>query len=98
VPNTTAAQDDMACEEFRVLMGKFSSGITLRELSTVAELISALADIQPPSRDAKRSFRLMIGWFRARWAAVSRWLPLVHLRDEEDRVIDGTRELAEKRK
>jgi hypothetical protein len=88
----------MACEEFHVLMRKFSSGITLRELSTVAELISAFADIQPPSRDAKRRFRLMIAWFRSKWAAVAPWLPFIHLRDEDNRVIDGVRELAEKGK
>jgi hypothetical protein len=88
----------MTCDEFHVLMRKFSSGITIRELSTVAELLATLANILPPSRDAKRNFRLMIAWFRAKWASVAPWLPLVHLRDEYDRVIDGAREVAEKSK
>jgi hypothetical protein len=88
----------MDCREFRVLAARFSTGVTIRELVSVAEIVSSLARISPPSRDAKRNFGLMIRWFRSRWTSVGPWLPLISLCDEERCIIDGARELSDKKK
>jgi hypothetical protein len=37
-----------------------------------------------------------MGWFRTHWAGLAPWLPLVELRDQEDRRIDGGREAFER--
>jgi hypothetical protein len=88
----------MDCHEFRVLAAKFSTGVTIRELASVAEIVSSLARISPPSRDAKRNFGLMIRWFRSRWTSVAAWLPFISLCDDDLRMIDGARELCDKKK
>jgi hypothetical protein len=86
----------MTCEELRALSARFSSGVTFKELRSVAQIISECGGIGRPSRDALRSFRLLLAWFRQNWAAVVPWLALVQLRDNNDCVIDGTREILEK--
>lgn len=81
--------------EYRWLAVKFSSGVTLKELSSVAEIASVLAQVDGPSREAKRNFRLLVCWFKKNWNRLVPWMACIHLRDRELRVIDGTRELME---
>ena len=83
-------------EEFRVLQVKFSSGVTLRELTSIARILSLLAGIPEPPRTCKRSFPNLIKWFIANWQRVSPFLPCVQLRDDNNEIIDGRRELIEK--
>jgi hypothetical protein len=82
--------------EFRALQAKFSSGVSLKELRSIAIVIAAHARIRPPSRDANRSYGLMVVWFIARWSDVAPWLPFVALRDATGRAIDGCREAVER--
>lgn len=77
-------------------MTKFSSGVTLTELRSVAEVIVECSGIGPPCRDAKRSFGLLLMWFRRNWAVIVPWLEIIQLRDENDCVVNGTREILER--
>jgi hypothetical protein len=86
-----------ACVELRLLQAKFSSGVTIRELLSVASVCAACAAIQPPGREAKRNFRLLMKWFIESWTRIGPWLAVVELRDERGVAIDGTREFMEKR-
>jgi hypothetical protein len=94
---TIAAMGEPACgcAEYRLLQAKFSTGATLREITSVAEVISLLAQIPGPSREAKRNVGEMVRWFKWNWGVVRAWLPLLHLRDSDNLVIDGTREIGE---
>jgi hypothetical protein len=82
--------------EFRFLQAKFSSGVTIRELQSVAEICAGCAGILPPGREAKRSFRVLLQWFRDYWVRISPWLCVIELRDEKGLVIDGQREFMDK--
>jgi hypothetical protein len=82
-------------QEVQVLQAKFSSGVRLRDLRSIALVICTLAKIEPPGRDAKRQLGLMLAWFRGNWEVVSSWLPFVHLCDDGGRPIDGQREFVE---
>jgi hypothetical protein len=88
--------DPLTCEELRILSAKFSSGITFKELRSVAQVIVERGHIDPPCRDAKRNFGLLVAWFRRNWTGVLPWLDVIQLRDENDCVIDGMREMIEK--
>jgi hypothetical protein len=79
----------------RLLQAKFSRGVSLKELRSIAAVIAMQAWISP-SRDAKRSYGLMVGWFISQWAEVAPWLPFVALRDTAGRAIDGRREAIER--
>jgi hypothetical protein len=81
--------------EYRWLASRFSSGVSVKELVAIAEIAADLARVAPPSRDSKRNFQLLLGWFRAHWATVMPFLCLMNLRGEDFRVIDGYRELRE---
>jgi hypothetical protein len=87
----------LVCAEFRFLQAKFSSGVTIRELQSVAEICAFCAGILPPGREQKRSFEALVKWFIAAWSQIHPWLNLIDLRDEDGLVINGTREFMEKR-
>jgi hypothetical protein len=76
---------------------RFSTGVRLAELTSVATIAAAVARIKAPSRDTKRSFSLMLTWFRDHWAEVMPYLPLMQLRDTDDRPIDMAREIGDRR-
>jgi hypothetical protein len=80
-------------EEIRILRAKFSSGVTLKELGSVGVLLSSLLDIAPPPRPARRSYVLLLKWFKERWSHILPILPFIQLRDDNDVPIDGQREL-----
>jgi hypothetical protein len=83
--------------EIQFLYSKFSSGVTLRELRSIAVLISSMANLKPPSRDEKRNQSKLLQWFIDYWGFVCPWLSLISLRDSDDRIIDSSRELKEKK-
>jgi hypothetical protein len=86
-----------ACVEFRILQAKFSSGVTIHELQSVAEVLAGCTGLLPPGREAKRSFPVLVKWFVSSWARISPWLAVIELRDECGQVIDGQRESLEKK-
>jgi hypothetical protein len=63
------------CDEFKFLRAKFSSGLCLRELRSLAILISHFTGILEPNRDIKRSYVLLIKWFKEHWDLILPWLP-----------------------
>jgi hypothetical protein len=79
-----------------MLQIKFSSGVTLKELRSLATIIVLFGSVVPPGRNAKRHFPEMVKWFVDNWAQITPWLPLIALRDQNFRVIDGHREGLEK--
>jgi hypothetical protein len=81
---------------FRLICVKFSSGVTLKELRSIAAVLCLVANRAPPPRVAKRSFQAMVGWLAENWAALAPFLALVGLQDEQGRVIDSRREALEK--
>jgi hypothetical protein len=91
-----AASEYLNCEEYQVLKTKFSSGVTLKELRSIAVVVSLMSGLLEPSREDKRSYVLMIKWFKDRWETVGPMLPFIHLRDANDRIIDSRRELIDK--
>jgi hypothetical protein len=84
------------CSELRALYLRFSTGVTIAELTSVAVVVATMADLPPPSRAAKRSWVQLVGWFRSNWSTVAGFLPWVELRDSEDRAVDGVREMCER--
>jgi hypothetical protein len=84
------------CEEFQVLRSKFSSGVTLKELRSIAIIVALVGRLPAPERNEKRSYSGLVNWFRKNWEGAVAVLPFIQLRDEEDVPIDGTRELHEK--
>lgn len=83
--------------EYRTLIRMFSSGVRLHELNSIATILSSLlSSVKEPSRDTKRSFPLLIQWFHDNWDLIYPVLPCIQLRDENDQVIDGKREIYEK--
>jgi hypothetical protein len=89
--------DQVDCEELQALQARFSSGVTLRDLSNIAHIIAKFTRLPLPSRSAKRSIPLIVDWFKLHWSTVAAWLPLIGLRDQNDWPIDSRRELFDKR-
>jgi hypothetical protein len=79
-----------------LLQLRFSSGVSLAELRSVAVVVAEMGGISPPPRDSKRSFQLLIEWFVANWACVGPWLAFIELRDAANRPIDRMREMVDR--
>jgi hypothetical protein len=78
------------------LQNRFSTGVSLAELSSVAVVVAKFAEIEPPARDSKRRFQLLVEWFAVNWAVVGPWLLLVDLRDSGCQPITRVREIMER--
>jgi hypothetical protein len=59
-------------------------------------VLVAFAQIPEPSRSQKRHCGKLAKWYQEHWAQIQAWLPLIELRDDNDRLIDGYRELSDK--
>jgi hypothetical protein len=71
----------------------YGSGVTIKELSSLALVISLISKVPRPSRGARRTFGGLIEWYEVHWTAIEPLLPLIQLRDTSDSVIDGNREI-----
>jgi hypothetical protein len=80
-------------ETFRALQTAFSSGVSRQERVSIADVVCRLSGLKPPSRDVRRAYLAIVGWFGQHWHAVNAYLPLIHLCDDNHRVINGSREL-----
>jgi hypothetical protein len=80
----------------RVLHAKFTSGVRLPELRSVAFVLSHFAMVSSPDRTEQRTYPRMVNWFKQNWSAVLPWLHLVNLVDAQDTIVDGRRELYER--
>lgn len=83
---------------YKLLLKKFSSGVTLPELFSIATVISSniLSGINKPGRNEQRSLPLLIKWYEKNWDLVYPILPFVQLRDKDDKIICERREFIEK--
>jgi hypothetical protein len=70
----------------------FSAGIRHRELCSIALVLSHCFGFPTISRDARRSYPVLIKWFHDHWPSIEPVMPLVALRDEEDGIIDHHRQ------
>ena len=83
-------------EEYRILVQTFSTGGTLKELCSIAIILTKInPEIKEPCRNAKRNFPLLMEWYHFNWCLIYPILPYIQLRDENKNVIDGERELFE---
>ncbi|OHT12037.1 hypothetical protein TRFO_18224 [Tritrichomonas foetus] len=74
----------------------FSSGVTIQELKSIAMVLSSLVlNLPYPNRDEKRSLTGLFLYFQKNWDLIKPVIHLVKLRDENQFVIDGRRELYE---
>jgi hypothetical protein len=88
---TTGGFDDSpAWAHLRVAYG---SGVSLREVASIATVVCTFASLPLPPRDVRRNFPRLVGWFDKNWEKVLPILQTVQLRDSNSCVIDGRREL-----
>jgi hypothetical protein len=73
----------------------YGSGVTIKELASLSQIIALVLGLPRPSRETRRRFRLLIGWYESNWSVIEPILPTVHLLDEHGLVIDGSRELTD---
>jgi hypothetical protein len=93
----SAISAEPRCSEvLGLLQVRFSTGVSLCELRSVALVLCTLANLPSPSRECKRRFELMVQWFVSNWMAIVPWISLVQLRDSEGRPIDRIRELVDR--
>jgi hypothetical protein len=95
-PASLALTSVFESDEYRILQGKFSSGVSVHELQSVAVLIAQLGRIDPPSRAEKRNGADLVRWYVKHWEHVTPWLAMIELRDQDGMAISGRRELSEK--
>jgi hypothetical protein len=82
-------------EEFHTLQARFSSGVRLRELGSIATVIAAIAGLPRPNRPTRTHYLLLLQWLRTNWAVVQVWLPFITLLDDRGVPIDQNRESVE---
>jgi hypothetical protein len=83
--------------EFQALRLKFSTGVRLTELKSIAMVLSMLAHVKPPTREMNRSHSLLMQWYHDCWTEILPFLSVVQLRDSYDVPIDGQREIVDRR-
>jgi hypothetical protein len=91
--NDTVPLELQNCEELRTLQAKFSSGVCLTELGSIAIVIASIVGIKPPTRKVRRYYQKLIKWYHENWELVSVWLPFIELRDGGGMLIDHRREV-----
>jgi hypothetical protein len=78
------------------LLTRFSFGARLPELRSIALIVAQFAGLHRPSRDSRRTYARMLGWFSDNWESISPWLECMHLRDDDDRIVNASREFCER--
>jgi hypothetical protein len=84
------------CSAWRIIRVTFGSGVNLKELTSIAEIMCLLSGLRRPSRDTRRSFPALVQWYEVNWGQISPFLPIVQLRDSQGAVIDAKRELCDR--
>jgi hypothetical protein len=88
--------DALQSEEFQFQCRCFSSGFTLSELHSVAVVHCSVTGEPLPPRQCGRNFKQLVSWSIEDWVVICPFLPVVSLLDEEERPIDGRRQVFEK--
>jgi hypothetical protein len=97
VGEATLAEATSLSGEFRLLQMKFSTGVRLNELKSIAQVLALLANVKPPTRDMNRHHSQLMRWYSDNWEHILPCLPMVHLCDQQGMPIDGNRELVERK-
>jgi hypothetical protein len=88
---------DMGNSPVRIALHQyFSSGVTHKELISVAQIAAHLTGIAEPDRLAVRDCRALLKWYFDNWAVVHGVLGYIHLRDGSDGIISLEREIRER--
>jgi hypothetical protein len=83
--------------EFQALQLKFSTGVRLTELKSIAVILARLACIKPPTRGMNRSHVLLMEWYRDSWAEILPFFSAIQLCDQYGVPLDGHREIVDRR-
>jgi len=75
------------------LQSYFSSGVRLAELRSIAKFLQFYLNLPIISRNASRSFNLLIKWFENNWKKILPFLPYISLYDDNLRPINQFREV-----
>jgi hypothetical protein len=97
--DTHSPNEDRQSLEGRVphaLHLKFSTGLRLCELRSIALVVAQIAGIPPPPRSIRRLYSLLVSFFTDHWGAVLPILPILELLDGDHRPIHGRREMSER--
>ena len=81
-------------EAWNFICKQFSCGITHHELLSIAQLISQQTGLRL-NRDESRDNRLLIKWYSDNWTKISPLISMIHIRDDQEQIIDLAREIRE---
>ena len=82
--------------QWEILQQKFSTGITIKELTSIAVIISNACPnlkLTKITRETKRTFSSLIQWFIDNWDAVYPILSYITLYDDSGNEINSSAEL-----
>jgi hypothetical protein len=88
--------DFTTCNAWKCLTNCFGTGVRHKELCSIAQVITYYFPITKISRDAHRSFPVLIKWFQDNWQQIEPILPLITLMDADEKVINYERELQDR--
>lgn len=77
---------------YQYLIFKFSSGVSHKELYSIAQIVSMNTQI-PLQRAHSRDFRVLVKWFSDNWEKVFPIVNIINLRDENNEIISLSREI-----
>lgn len=87
--------DASQSEVMKVLNFQFSTGVTHRELLSIARIICTMTQLKL-DRLATRDRRVLIKWFDENWYSISMIIPKIQLLDNNELPINLDREIIEK--
>ena len=83
-----------SCYQWEVLQQKFTTGITFKELRSIALILEEMIpNLTKMDRPTKRSFPLLLKWFISNWSLIEMYLPYIHLVDDNFNVINGVSQI-----
>ena len=74
--------DYTKCPQWLYLQSKFSTGVSLKELKSIATIIQLHLGLPPLTRNQKRSYPLLIKWFCINWDQIQPVLQYIYLFDD----------------
>jgi hypothetical protein len=83
-------------EAWKMIVGRFGSGIRHRELCSLAISLSSRYGVTPISRDEKRNADVTVKWFQDNIDVIRPILTHFQLLDDDEQPIDSEREAGER--
>lgn len=88
--------DPKNSQVYQILVSKFSSGVTHSELKSIAQICCKFCKNLTLDRDASRDNRVLIKWFEENWSIIQTIINDIHLRDDNEKIINLEREQEKK--